>query len=172
MSSSAAPATGFQFYAGDNVGYFGPHEVVLRRHSARRGHTIGCWAGLTLVGVDADGNVRGCSALDGAAQMAGNIRGRELSAIFAEAEALRRNVDTSDVWGFCATCYYASVCRGGCPATAIALTGSAGNNPYCHHRALELARIGKRERLAVLGPSVEGPRGHGNFEIVVEEHVH
>ena len=156
-------------YAGDNVGYFGPHERVLRRFSSRRGHTFGCWAGLSVVGVDANGNVTGCSALDGADQMAGNIRERALSQIFDEAEVLRRNVGDGDTWGFCATCYYASVCRGGCSATAVALMGRPGNNPYCHHRALELARGGKRERLSVVGPRVDGPRGHGNFDIVVED---
>jgi radical SAM protein with 4Fe4S-binding SPASM domain len=156
-------------FAGDNVGYFGPHEGALRRYSSRRGHTIGCSAGLMVVGVDANGNVTGCSALDGAEQMAGNIRERELCTIFEEAAVLRRNVKDGEVWGFCATCYYAAVCRGGCSATAIALTGRPGNNPYCHHRALELARIGKRERLSVAGPHLDGPRGHGNFEIVVEE---
>ena len=157
---------GLKVYAGDNVGYFGPHEAVLRRHSSRTGYTFGCWAGLVLAGVDANGNVTGCSALDGAAQIAGNVRERELSVIFDEAEVLRRNVGEGDVWGFCATCYYAAVCRGGCSATAIALTGRPGNNPYCHHRALELAANGKRERLSVVGPRIDGPKGHANVEIV------
>jgi radical SAM protein with 4Fe4S-binding SPASM domain len=155
-------------YAGDNVGYFGPHEAVLRRHSSRSGHTFGCWAGLALMGVDANGNVSGCSALDGADQMAGNVRDRELPRIFDEAEVLRRNVGDGEVWGFCGACYYAAVCRGGCCATSIALTGRPGNNPYCHHRALELATSGKRERLSVAGPRVDGPKGHANFEVVVD----
>ena len=35
----------------------------------------------------------------------------------------------------------------GCSWTAHVLFGRPGNNPFCHHRALELLREGKRERL-------------------------
>jgi radical SAM protein with 4Fe4S-binding SPASM domain len=156
-------------YAGDNVGYFGPHEAVLRRYSTKHGHTHGCAAGMVGGGVDAAGNVTGCLALDAAEHIAGNIREQGLARIFDEAKVLRRNEDAKDVWGFCATCYYAAVCRGGCSATAIALTGRPGNNPYCHHRALELAGQGRRERLGLGSPRHDGARGYVEFEIVTEE---
>ena len=47
----------------------------------------------------------------------------------------------------CRTCYYADVCRAGCTWTGFSLFGKPGNNPLCHHRALEMRRLGKRERL-------------------------
>jgi hypothetical protein len=60
------------------------------------------------------------------------------------------------------------VCRAGCTWTTHTLFGRPGNNPYCHHRALELAARGFRERIV----RVEAPPGlpfdHGKFEIVVE----
>ncbi|MBN9160059.1 MAG: hypothetical protein J0I07_03765 [Myxococcales bacterium] len=59
-----------------------------------------------------------------------------------------------DLWGYCATCYYADECKAGCTWTADVLFGKPGNNRYCHHRALELKKCGLRERV---GPA----RGRG-----------
>ena len=156
-------------YASDNVGYFGPHESVLRRYSTKRGHTYGCGAGMLGFAVDAGGNVNGRLALDAAEQIAGNIREQPLASIWEESDVLRRNEHADDAWGFCSTCYYASMCRGGCSATAIALTGRPGNNPYCHHRALELARLGRRERLVPTTPRTDSARGYVQFDVVTED---
>ena len=156
----------FAVYAGDNVGYFGPHESTLRRFASTHRHTMGCAAGTSVVAVDCEGRVTGCSALDGVCSAAGNVREEGLAAIYERVETPGQVPDS--VWGFCATCYYASICRGGCTSTAIALTGRAGNNPYCHHRALELAREGKRERLSALGMRRDGARGHVAFDVVTE----
>jgi len=49
------------------------------------------------------------------------------------------------------------------------LFGKHGNNPYCHHRALELLREGKRERLVRTRPAEGKPFDHGYFEIIVED---
>jgi hypothetical protein len=54
------------------------------------------------------------------------------------------------------------------PVAADVLFGRPGNNPFCHHRALELARQGLRERI-VRTQAPEGlPFDHGRFEIVEE----
>ena len=78
-----------------------------------------------------------------------------------------RSVD--ELWGFCRGCYYADVCRGGCTWTADSLFGRPGNNPYCHHRALEMAREGKRESVVRVAEAPGQPFDYGLFEIVVEE---
>ena len=44
-----------------------------------------------------------------------------------------------------------------------------GNNPLCHHRALEMRRQGKRERLVQVAPARGVPFDNGRFEIVVED---
>jgi hypothetical protein len=59
----------------------------------------------------------------------------------------------NDLWGFCRTCYYADVCLGGCTWTSHSLLGRAGNNPYCHHRVIELAKQGLRERVVKVEPA-------------------
>lgn len=47
--------------------------------------------------------------------------------------------------------------------------GKAGNSPYCHQRALEMQRAGKRERLVAREAAPGLPFDHGRFEIVVED---
>ena len=50
-----------------------------------------------------------------------------------------RTVD--DLLGLLAAlCYYADECRAGCTWTSFVIFGKPGNNPYCHHRALEMQR--------------------------------
>ena len=39
--------------------------------------------------------------------------------------------------GFCRTCEYAEVCRGGCTWAAFAHTGSRYEALYCYHRQLQ-----------------------------------
>jgi radical SAM protein with 4Fe4S-binding SPASM domain len=160
-------AEGLKIAPADNLGYFGPHEHWLRKTTSKRGHSVGCAAGVSLLGIDAAGNVTGCSALDASEVCAGNVRKHSLQELWDTAPELRMGLSLSHVWGFCATCYYSRVCRGGCSATAIALTGRRGNNPYCHHRALEWARQGMGERLVRRSEVHEGRRGHALFDIEV-----
>ena len=75
---------------------------------------------------------------------------------------------TDELWGFCAGCYYASVCRGGCSWTAHTLLGRRGNMPYCYHRAETLAAQGLRERIVPVEAAPGRPFDFGRFEVVVE----
>ena len=43
-----------------------------------------------------------------------------------------------------------------------------GNNPFCHHRALEHDKQGLRERIVPVAPAPGEPFDHGLFELVVE----
>jgi hypothetical protein len=49
------------------------------------------------------------------------------------------------------------------------LFGRPGNNPYCHHRALEMQRLGKRERVVRASEAPGLPFDHARWELVVEE---
>jgi hypothetical protein len=90
--------------------------------------------------------------------------------IWERSAPLRFNRDrtVADLWGFCRTCYYADECRAGCTWTAFTLFGRAGNNPMCHHRALEMQRYGLRERLVPASPAPGLPFDHGTFDLIVE----
>jgi hypothetical protein len=48
------------------------------------------------------------------------------------------------------------------------LFGKRGNNPFCHHRALELLAKGRRERIVRVERAGGMPFDHGKFEIVEE----
>jgi radical SAM protein with 4Fe4S-binding SPASM domain len=159
---------GVRLSTGNNVGYFGPYEALLRE--AFGGHVGCCGAGLAVVGIEADGTVKGCPSLPTERWAGGNVREAPLADIWERAPALRhtRAWKRDDLWGFCQTCYYADVCRGGCTWTSDALLGRPGNNPYCHHRALELAERGMRERVVRVAEAPGRPFDTGRFEIVVE----
>jgi hypothetical protein len=73
-----------------------------------------------------------------------------------------------DLWGFCHDCYYSDVCRAGCTWMSDMLLGKPGNNPYCHHRALQLAERGQRERVEKVDDAPGRPFDQGLFRIVVE----
>jgi radical SAM protein with 4Fe4S-binding SPASM domain len=160
---------GVRLWPGNNIGYFGPHESVLRG-TMPRGHGASCGAGCVTMGIEANGAIKGCPSLHTNEWTGGNIRDAPLRDIWERSAALRYNRDRTveDLWGFCRTCYYADECRAGCTWTASSLFGRPGNNPLCHHRALEMQRQGKRERLVRVAAAPGEPFDHGQFEIVVE----
>ena len=161
-------AKGLRVNAACNLGYFGPHEHSLRKFTSEQGYTRGCGAGVSMISIDSAGNMAGCAALDARETCGGNVRIQSIVDCWEGAEELRLGLVRNPTWGYCAGCYYASMCRGGCSATAIAVTGRRGNNPYCHHRALELASHGLRERLVAHDAAPEGRRGYVRFDVVVE----
>ena len=165
-------ALGIMFWPGNNIGYFGPYESVIRGHYLR-GHGGSCGAGKATLGVEANGAIKGCPSLPTDRWTGGNIRDESLQAIWERSEPLRymRDRTVDDLWGFCRTCYYAEECMSGCTWTSFVTLGLPGNNPFCHHRALEMDRRGLRERVSPATQAPGQPFDHGTFEIVVEPAV-
>jgi radical SAM protein with 4Fe4S-binding SPASM domain len=165
-----ADAAKVRIWPGNNIGYFGPYETALRG-TLPRGHMASCGAGRSTLGIEANGDIKGCPSLPTADYVGGNIREHKLVDIWERAAPLRftRDRTVEDLWGYCRGCYYADTCRAGCSWTSHVLFGRPGNNPYCHHRALELLREGKRERVVRLKPAEGKPFDHGLFDIVVED---
>ena len=165
-----ADELGVRIWPGNNLGYFGPYESVLRG-TTPKGHMAGCGAGRSTLGIEADGAIKGCPSLQTGAWTGGNIRDDKLQDIWERAEPLRytRSRTVDDLWGYCRTCYYADECRAGCTWTGFSLFGRPGNNPYCHHRALEMKRQGKRERLVQKASAPGEPFDHGAFDLIVED---
>lgn len=156
---------------GNNLGFFGPEEGLLRSQDPAHGdHFAGCQAGRFVMGIESDGAVKGCPSLQTRAYVGGRVPSRTLRAIWDETPelAFARARTTDDLSGFCARCPYAETCLGGCSFTAHAFFGRPGNQPYCHFRALDHDRRGLRERLVATDPASGEPFDHGLFEIVVE----
>jgi radical SAM protein with 4Fe4S-binding SPASM domain len=161
-----------RIWTGNNIGYFGPYETELRGRSSR-GHGGSCGAGRATLGIEANGAIKGCPSLPTEAWTGGNIRDAKLVDIWERAEPLRytRSRTVQDLWGYCAECYYAEECMSGCTWTSFVTLGRPGNNPYCHHRALEMQRRGKRERVVRTEQARGEPFDNGIFAIVVEDVV-
>lgn len=162
---------GVRMWPGNNIGYFGPYESTLRG-TMPRGHMASCGAGRATLGIEADGAIKGCPSLPTERWTGGNIRDHSLRDIWERTEPLRYTRDRTvekDLWGYCKTCYYADVCRAGCTWTSYCLFGEAGNNPYCHHRALERQREGKRERIVKASEAPGLPFDYGRFELILED---
>ncbi len=160
---------GLTLQPGNNLGYFGPHEATLRSHQ-RVKHSSGCGAGRGTLGLEADGTVKGCPSLPTADWAGGNLRDHSLEDIWRRATPLRYTRDRTidDLWGFCRTCYYAEPCMSGCTWTSHVVFGRPGNNPYCHHRALELSSRGLRERVVPVEMAPGTPFDHGRFALIEE----
>ncbi len=160
---------GVRLWPASNIGYFGPYEGLLR-WDHRDGHQTGCEAGLRTLGIEANGDIKGCPSLPTADYVGGNIREHRLRDIWERAAAVgfNRERGVADLWGRCASCYYAETCKAGCTWTGHVLFGRRGNNPYCHHRSLELLREGRRERLELREAAPGEPFDHARYELIEE----
>lgn len=160
---------GIRFLPGNNVGYFGPFEHQLRG-ALRCPSQASCSAGRSVLGIEANGDIKGCPSLPTRGWVGGNLRDHALRDIWERGTPLRytRDLTVEGLWGFCRSCYYADVCKGGCNWTATSLLGRPGNNPYCHHRALDFAARGLRERVVPTTAAPGESFDHGVWSIVVE----
>ena len=161
---------GIAIMPGNNLGYFGPEEALLRSpRPGQHDHFAGCQAGRFVLGIESTGAVKGCPSLQ-PAYIGGSLRQRPLADLWRTSPELaftrRRTVD--DLWGFCRTCPFAATCMGGCSFTAHSLFGRPGNNPYCHFRARTLAARGRRERLVPVAPADGVPFDCARFELIEE----
>ena len=157
---------------GNNLGYYGPHEHVLR--SAPGGDAMvfrGCQAGAYTMGIESDGTIKGCPSLPTAPYVGGNVRDGDIQRVWKESAELTfvRDRGTSELWGFCKSCMYADICRAGCSFTAHTTLGRRGNMPFCYYRASTFKKQGKRERLVHRDAAAGQPYDFGRFEIVVED---
>jgi radical SAM protein with 4Fe4S-binding SPASM domain len=134
-------------YVGDNLGYYGPHEPVLRtRRSSAWPCWVGCYAGCRHLGIEADGGVKGCLSIQSSDQTEGNLQRESLRDIWLRpgAFAYNRAFSLADLDGFCRTCQYAEICRGGCLSMRSCEGGR--DNPFCYHRVATLEARARRGR--------------------------
>ncbi len=153
----------------NSLGYFGRNEKVLRK-SSRTVCFKGCAAGMRTLGIESNGNVKGCLSIlagyneEGCNYVEGNIRDEPLEQIWHRdgAFAYNRQWSLDDLGGFCRECRYAERCRGGCRSN-MAATGDGIENRMCIYRVVtEEARRAPRTGQAaavvlatLLGASVQ-----------------
>lgn len=160
---------------GNNLGYFGPHEELLRSLPGLSSqYWSGCAAGKYTIGIESDGRVKACPSLPTHPYTGGNLRDIPLEQLW-ETPALRFARDRKtpseggdELWGFCRGCYYADVCMAGCSWTSHVTLGRRGNMPWCYHRASTLKKQGLRERIRKVVDAEGLPYDYAKFELVVE----
>ncbi len=124
----------------DSIGYHSTHERELRCTGPRGDMAFwcGCTAGCLLVGIEHNGNVLGCLALQHDRFVEGNLRDETLEAIWRRKGnfAYTREFTPDALRGHCEGCEFGTLCRGGCTAVAFGATGRPHDNPYCLHLVL------------------------------------
>jgi len=125
---------------GDSIGYYGPHDRVLRGKGWRGRKEIwkGCQAGMQAIGIEADGGVKGCLSLqakhgDHDPFREANLREDRLVDLWYRPGifAYNRAFDPASLKGDCKGCRFAMLCRGGARCVASAVTGDVKEDPYC-----------------------------------------
>jgi radical SAM protein with 4Fe4S-binding SPASM domain len=148
-----------ELFIADGVGYFGKYERALRSGADTLSFWIGCRAGCHVVGIESNGNVKGCLSLPSERHgnstfVEGNLRQQSLRDIWRNPDAFsyNRKFEMSQLGGFCAVCRYGDICRGGCYWTSFSHSGCR-DNPYCFYRQAVKQR--RFDLLADDRPSVE-----------------
>jgi AdoMet-dependent heme synthase len=93
--------------------------------------SLGCQAGRTFIGINAEGDVAPCVHLLDSPVCCGNVRDQPLTSIFDESEILRTLRGERPAKGKCGRCRYGDSCRG-CRSLAYYLAGDyLAEDPSC-----------------------------------------
>ncbi|MBD3230192.1 MAG: radical SAM protein [Candidatus Lokiarchaeota archaeon] len=120
-------------YAGDNIGYYDSNEAYIRNVSSGLSVWEGCQAGLSVIGIDSVGNVKGCESIYSDEFIEGNLRNQSLAKIWNDPHkfAYNRKFDINDLEGNCKDCEFGKICKAGCRASNLFCTGNLYNNYFC-----------------------------------------
>lgn len=117
----------------DNIGYYVEKEGWLRGNTTGISPFLGCQAGLTNIGIDSIGNVRGCESMYDAFFIEGNLRDKTLYEIWnsPDAFAYNRQFTPSQLSGKCKNCIHACQCAGGCRSYNYFTNGKMYESSSC-----------------------------------------
>jgi radical SAM protein with 4Fe4S-binding SPASM domain len=165
---------GLRVDVSDSIGYYGPNEALLRSSAVRnrvRRTFGGCSAGLRVLGIESNGNVKGCLSImagyneEGCQFVEGNLRRESLADIWnrQSAFAYNRQFEVDQLSGFCRECRHAATCRGGCYGKRVAF-GDPSDNPLCLYRVLcetsqNRSKMGQVAAAALLATTLGGGVG-------------
>ena len=133
FAASIAKESPFRIHLGDNIGYYTELENMVRGDLSGYIRFPGCSAGLSTLGIDSIGNVRGCESMYDEKFIEGNLRSKKLRDIWEnpEAFAYNRKFDESMLTGKCSTCKYGFMCAGGCRAYNYFTHGKLYEAKFC-----------------------------------------
>jgi radical SAM protein with 4Fe4S-binding SPASM domain len=104
-------------------------------NSIRSSQWSGCQAGISMMAIDALGNVMPCLSLQGLTFE--NVRDKAISEIWKSSEGfvLNRCFEAKTVVGLCQNCDYLNDCRGGCNSQSLAYYDYFHSSPFCFYRS-------------------------------------
>lgn len=129
-----------QVFLAESIGYYTRNEMLSRKIALKsKGMPIwkGCNAGIRSMGILHNGDIIGCTSIRDKAYIEGNIRNKNITDIWNDPSsfAWRRQMTTTQLAGFCKTCYYSELCLGGCSNTRLTMQGNLfRENPLCVYR--------------------------------------
>jgi radical SAM protein with 4Fe4S-binding SPASM domain len=95
----------------------------------------GCYAGKNILGIQSNGNVKGCLALSDDF-IEDNINNRKIQEIWKDPNSFsyNRNFKIENLGENCKNCRYGYKCKGGCLTRSSSITGLPHNDPNCFYR--------------------------------------
>jgi radical SAM protein with 4Fe4S-binding SPASM domain len=114
-----------------NLGFHSSHLPNLSAYPPWQG----CNAGKTVVGIQSNGNIKGCLALSDAF-IEGNIRTRSINDIWNDPSTFSysRQFRQKELGENCRHCKFSASCKGGCTTRSASMTGMTHNDPFCFYR--------------------------------------
>ena len=154
------------------MGYFGPYERLIRSSGDRLTVYPSCPAGEKVIGIEADGTVKGCPSLPTDLFSTGNVLKGGLKSLrdtYQKAHAANpdrvENIYRKTLKGFCGCCPFSSICKAGCPWASSSIHGERGDNPYCMFRSIVNNAKGEPEYMKRLDLGTLGPFARGSYRV-------
>ena len=123
----------FALGVADNIGYFTDEEGSIRGNMSGNAFFRGCLAGISAVGIDSVGNVRGCESMYDPRFTEGNLREQTLREIWESPDNFlyNRAFTPELLTGKCAECEMGKYCGGGCRSYNYFVHGKLYESPRC-----------------------------------------
>ncbi len=123
----------FLIVGAHDMGYYSCRIPLLQR--AKKPWN-GCPSGMTALGIQSDGDVRGCLSLYDDKFKEGNVLETPLSVLWNDPKKFKINryFKKEDLKGYCKKCNFGEICQAGCKDMAFNSSGSPYNNLNCFHR--------------------------------------
>ena len=125
----------------------------------------------STLGIEANGDIKGCPSLPTADYVGGNVRDASLRDIWERAAPLRftRERTVDDLWGFCRTCYYAEALpRAAARGRRTSSSGGRATTPSATTARSSCCARESASASCARAPPEGSPFDYGRFEIVEE----
>ena len=126
-------------YGNKRISFIGNHNLGFKSkiipNLSPQPEWKGCIAGINILGIQSNGNIKGCLALSDDF-IEGNIRKRSIKEIWSDSDSFlySRKFDKKILGKNCKKCKYGLECKGGCTTRSSSITKSIHNDPFCFYR--------------------------------------